>query len=235
MYIQSHLPVIIDTTLSVVGSIPLYVSVGWVGNETTIVLGGTPVPLAWMYRDTVYNEKRKIAYVPITQSDFRQGRFPVYFRRNPDFYFPAFHAERDVLHWGAPPIPDYWMWLFTHGATMIPELPDPGIESETPHWTMEVPMLSSADCAFVDLDWTQFAPAGVPATGITFSGFPLFMQAALISEDPSQAMAGLTQAEATPVMRIYRVNAPTAGTFSIPMTLHSKDADFEFILDIVVA
>jgi len=50
----------------------------------------------------------------------------------------------------------------------------------------------------------------------------------------SQSMVALSQAEATPILRMYRVNAPVAGTYSIPMEIHAKDATHEFALDIVI-
>ena len=237
--IQSHLPVIVDTTRQVVGSIPLHLPIGWSGSETTVVLGGHTVPLAWAVVDTVYKDRRCMAYVPITQSDFRQGKFPVYFQRNPDFYFPQFHAERDVLHWGPPPIPDFWKWIFIRGATMVPEMPEPPVPvvHEAPRWTIEVPMLSSAECAFIDLDWTQFAPPDFYPVSLAFpnqAAIPSFLQTSLISADMSQAMAGLTQAEATPILRVYRINAPVAGTYSVPMEISARDATHEFLLDIVI-
>lgn len=229
---QSHIPVIVEETLEVAGSIPLYEEIDFTGTEATVTIGGYEVPLFWLPRQTVHG-LRTIATVRITMSEYRRGKFPVYFQRTPQFYFPQFFAERSVLHWGAPPIPDYWLWVFTHGETKSPTAPGgpPGEDNNV--WTIEVPMLSSADCAFVDVDWTQFVPGAV-GIQVDQTSVPSFMQLSLISQDMSQTLIGLTQAEATPTLRMYRIAAPTAGSYDINMDLVSASGVSRIVLRTVV-
>ena len=239
---QSHLPVIVSESRAVVGSIPLAGPLELSGTDQFFNIGGYDVPLEWMKlrRTSERSTERMMAYVPIDLSDLRQSKFPVYFQRNPEFYFPLFHAERDVLHWRSPAIPDFWRWVFIHGATATPKASSPAAEveeEEVSMWTMEVPMVSSEECAFVDVDWTQFAPEGVTPVGIeisTLSPFPAFIRHSLVSEDMTQSMLGLTQAESTPIIRMYRVDTPVAGTYPVPMSIIHSGGTHSFVLDLIV-
>jgi hypothetical protein len=218
--IQSFIPVVTWNT-RVVGYVPVNPPMEFDGSETSINLGGYEYPLFWIDvdRKNFRNPKKRVASIQITPSQERMSDYPFGFYHNPDYYFAPFYTERSIVHDhnGAT---DWFHWLFVYGESKEPEIdpgPGPDPTEETDVWELTAEFASNSNCSFVDVDWTQFAPAGTTPDHLELdtSTLPDWLSVMFATRDMSSSMLGATMAETSPTMRLFRKATVSEGEYMI--------------------
>lgn len=238
---QYFLPVISNGT-RVHGFVPLAVPYEFVGDETELTIGEHTFQLTWVdVPKRRYRGDFRIACISVPASAFRgNSALPPGYHPNPDRYFYSVYQERDVIHWG-PINLDPLYWALTYGTVVPPvgppgPLPDPEDPPEVLMWTVEAPFVSSQECAFIDLDWTQFAPEGrVPSALFIHEGLPGWLKHMFVRADMNVNTLGMTQAAVSPTVRLFRAAQPIAGDYDINMEIGMLDGSmYQFILRLTV-
>lgn len=239
---QSFIPVVTNDS-QVVGFVPVSPAIEFNGGETTVSLSGITYGLKWINvggRKPPFN-RREIAAIPITPSEWRMNNFPVGYMPNPEYYFAPFYTERSIVHDSGSPATDWFMWLFTYGDTIQTGTVEPVPDPENPEemidvWELSAEFASNPNCSYIDVEWAQFAPEGKEPVSITVQSTPVWLAVMFAASDLSANTLGFTMAQASPIMRMFRRDTVTPGEYMIEgiRILSSDGTTSEFNLRLVV-
>lgn len=233
---QAFVPVITWGS-TVVGYIPVSPPIEFTGTETEILLQGYSYSIHWLRVNHKNNyDPKSIATIRISPTQERWHDYPPGFYANPGYAYNPFYTERSIVHdkHGGT---DWFDWLFVYGETMDPGDADPPVPPDPDGgnevWILSAEFASNPDCAFVDIDWTAFAPEGTTPLSLELGQEkPGWLATMFARSDMSSNISGFSMAEVAPILRLFRSGSVSPGEYMIPSNVMSLEGGGQYTFDL---